>query len=222
MENKWVSKQQMAYEKIKEAIITEKYEPDQFLSGREICATLGISRTPVMEALRRLAYEGFVESVPDRGIFVARVRFEDFIELYEIRLGMESIAARLCAVRKTASDLERMEEALLFYENETKKGNYLKAIQKDDEFHMLVISGAKNSRMENMLRIVLEQCSRAVTLSASAPNRMEQVIIPAHRKIFDAIADGAPDRAEIAVREHILNVQEFFTQYQIKHHYIMK
>ena len=61
----------MAYEKIKEAIITEKYKTDQFLSSRELCADLGISRTPVMEALRRLAYEGFVEAVPDKGMFVS-------------------------------------------------------------------------------------------------------------------------------------------------------
>ena len=170
-----------------------------------------------MEALRRPAYEGFVEAVPDKGMFVSRVRFEDFIELYEIRLGMESIAARLCAARKTDDDIKQMEDILLYYEEELKKGNYLKAVQKDNEFHMVVIAGAKNSRMENMLRIVLEQCGRAVTLSASDPSRMETVIIPAHRKIFNAIVAGEPDRAEKAAREHILDVQEFFTKYQLKH-----
>ena len=104
--NKEISKQQMAYEKIKEAIITEKYKTDQFLSSRELCADLGISRTPVMEALRRLAYEGFVEAVLIR-VCLFHGRFEDFIELYEIRLGMESIAPGYARPGKLMTILSR-------------------------------------------------------------------------------------------------------------------
>ncbi len=222
LENKTISKQQLAYEKIKEAIITEQYKADQLLSTRELCRDLGISRTPVAEALRRLAYEGFVEAIPEKGMFVSRVHIEDFLELYEIKMGLEGLAARLCAARKTDDLVRQMEKTLQQYEMEVKRGNYLKAVQKDNEFHMQFISGAKNSRLENYLRIVLEQCGRAVTLSASDPVRMENVIIPAHQKIFEGIAAGDPDRAEKAAREHVLNVQEFFTQYQIKHYFVMK
>ncbi len=222
MENKLVSKQQLAYEKIKEAIITEKYKIDQLLSTRELSADLGISRTPVAEALRRLAYEGFVDAIQDKGMFVSRVHIEDFIELYEIKMGMEGLAARLCAKRKTDNLVKQMEDILLQYETQFKKGNYLKAVQKDNEFHMSFISGAKNTRLENYLRIVLEQCSRAVTLSASDSVRMETVIIPAHRKILAAIVQGDPDLAEKAAREHVVNVQEFLTQYQMKHYLVLK
>ncbi|SHH87694.1 DNA-binding transcriptional regulator, GntR family [Sporobacter termitidis DSM 10068] len=222
MENRTISKQQLAYDKIKEAIITEKYKADQLLSTRELSTELNISRTPVAAALRRLAYEGFVDEIQDKGMFVSRVQIEDFIELYEIKMGMEGVAARLCAVRKTDGLIRQLEDALLQYETEVKKGNYLKAVQKDNEFHVSFIAGAKNTRLENYLRIVLEQCSLAVTLSASDPIRMETVILPAHRKIFDAIVAGEPDLAENAAREHVVDVQDFFTQYQIKHHYVLK
>ena len=73
-ETKPVSKMLLAYDEIKEAIITERYKPDQLLSGRELAEELGVSRTPVMEALRRLSYEGFVEHIPDKGMFVTKVR----------------------------------------------------------------------------------------------------------------------------------------------------
>lgn len=222
MESKSVSKQMLAYDKIKEAIITEKYKTDQLLSTREVSAELGISRTPVAAALRRLAYEGFVDEIQDKGMFVSRVHIEDFIELYEIKMGMEGIAARLCAVRKTDRLLRQMDELLLQYEKEVQKGNYLKAVQKDNEFHAAFIAGSKNTRLENYLKIVLEQCSRAVTLSASDPGRMENVILPAHKRIFDAIAAGEPETAEKAAREHVVDVQDFFTQYQIRHHYALK
>jgi DNA-binding GntR family transcriptional regulator len=222
LENRIVSKQVLAYEKIKEAIITEKYKPDELLSTRELSADLGISRTPVAAALRRLAYEGFVDDIQDKGMFISRVHIEDFIELYEIKMGMEGVAARLCAVRKTDRLLRQMEDALLQYEREVTHGNYLKAVQKDNDFHSAFIAGSKNTRLENFLRIVLEQCARAVTLSASDPGRMEKVILPAHRRIFDAIAGGDPDLAETAAREHVVDVQDFFTQYQLKHHYTLK
>lgn len=217
-----MTKQQLAYEKIKEAIITEKYKTDQLLSTRELSMELNISRTPVAAALRRLAYEGFVDEVQDKGMFVARVQIEDFIELYEIKMGMEGVAARLCAVRKTDRLIKQMEDTLSHYEKEVKKGNYLKAVQRDNEFHLLIIEGAKNKRLENYMRVVLEQCSRAVTLSASDPVRMETVILPAHRKVLDAIIAGEPDLAEKAAREHVVDVQDFFTKYQIKHHYSLR
>jgi DNA-binding GntR family transcriptional regulator len=217
-----MTKQQLAYEKIKEAIITEKYKADQLLSTRELSADLNISRTPVAAALRRLAYEGFVEDIQEKGMFVSRVHIEDFIELYEIKMGMEGVAARLCAVRKTDRLIRQLEDTLLQYEKEVKKGNYLKAVQKDNEFHSLLIEGAKNKRLENYMRVVLEQCGRAVTLSASDPVRMETVILPAHKKILDAIVAGEPDRAEKAAREHVVDVQDFFTKYQIEHHYSLK
>ena len=222
MDNKTVSKQQLAYDQIKEAIITEKYKTDQLLSTRELSADFGISRTPVAAALRRLAYEGFVDEIQDKGMFVSRVHIEDFIELYEIKMGMEGVAARLCAVRKTEKLLAQMEEILLQYEAEVTKGNYLKAVQKDNEFHIAFIAGAKNTRLENYSRIVLEQCGRAVTLSASDPVRMAKVLLPAHRKIFNAIAAGDPELAEKAAREHVVDVQDFFTQYQIRHHYVLE
>lgn len=222
MENKAVTKQQLAYEKIKEAIITEKYKADQLLSTRELSVELNISRTPVAAALRRLAYEGFVDEVQEKGMFVSRVHIEDFIELYEIKMGMEGVAARLCAVRKTDKLIHQMEETLRQYEKEVKKGNLLKAVQKDNEFHLLLIEGAKNKRLENYMRVILEQCSRAVTLSASDPVRMEQVILPAHRQVLDAIVAGESERAERAAREHVVDVQDFFTRYQLLHHYALK
>ncbi len=215
MRRKSAFKQQEVYEKIKEAIITEQYQADQRLSSRELCKKFNVSRTPVSEALKRLAYEGFVYAVPDKGSFVSRVRIEDFIELYEIRMGLESIAAGLCAIRKTDSLVSMMENTLKQYEEEFKKGNFLKAIQKDDEFHLLFIAGSKNARLESYLRIIIEQCNRAMSISATNPERIEKIIIPTHRNIFRAIANGDPGLAELATKEHLAHVMEYFKKYQV-------
>lgn len=108
---------------LKRPILTEQYKEDQLLSTRELSDEFGISRTPVMQALRRLAYEGFIDDIPGKGMFVSRVRIEDFMELSEIKMGLESMAARLCAIRRTERELKEMEEVLLQHEREYKKGN---------------------------------------------------------------------------------------------------
>jgi DNA-binding GntR family transcriptional regulator len=218
-DTKPVSKMLFAYEEIKEAIITERYKPDKLLSGRELAEELGVSRTPVMEALRRLSYEGFVEHIPDKGMFVTKVRFEDLLELYEIKEGIEGIAARLCALRKTDQIIKKMEDCLAKYEDQLSKGKYLKAVDTDNQFHMLFISGARNSRMEKYMQVILEQSKRGVYLSASDPDRMKNIIVPTHRRILDAIKEGNGELAEKLAKEHMQDVQKFFVDYQTTHHY---
>lgn len=221
-EDKQISKMQLAYEKIKESIVTDKYKPEQFLSARELCKELGISRTPVMDALRRLAYEGFVDHIPDKGMFVSRVRFGDMIELFEIREGIETIAARLCSLRKTDELIEKMENCLCQYEKFYRMGEYSRVVDFDNEFHMHFVLGARNERMLNYWHILFEQTKRGVFLSATDPERIEKSIMVMHRKILNAIKQGNGNLAEECVKEHYEEVLEFFKQYQIKNHYNIK
>ena len=137
--------------------------------------------------------------------------FEDLLELYEIKEAIEAMAARLCALRKTDQIIKKMEDCLAKYEDQLSKGKYLKAVDTDNQFHMLFISGARNSRMENYMRVVLEQSKRGVYLSASDPYRMKNIIVPTHRRILDAIKEGNGELMQ--------DVQKFFVDYQTTHHY---
>jgi DNA-binding GntR family transcriptional regulator len=216
---KGFSKQQLAYESIKEAIIRDELGPEQLLSCRELSIQIGISRTPVMEALRRLAYEGFANYVPDKGMFVSKVRFEDVLELFEIREGLEGIAAKLCAARRTHALILQMDACLKAYEKEFREGNYSQMANKDTEFHLLILSGARNLRMENYLKLIIDQSRRGVFLSATDPERIENCIMVIHRRILAAITAGDGVEAEKAIREHLAEVQGFFKRYQYEHHY---
>jgi DNA-binding GntR family transcriptional regulator len=94
-------KQHLAYDYLKESIISGKFPPNKPLIERELCDTLGVSRTPVREALRRLSSDGFVDFVPGRGTVVTRLTMDDMVHVYELKEALDKMAVKLCIQRKT-------------------------------------------------------------------------------------------------------------------------
>lgn len=206
--DKEASKQQIAYEKIKEAIVKNEIMPDTLFVERQLCANLGISRTPIREALRRLSSEGLVDSIPDKGMFVSRIRLEDIIEIYEIREALETMAIRLFTFRKTEEEMKRFEECIKNYEMNFTEGNYATAIALDMEFHEIYIKGARNNRMENILKSIRDQNSR-VAFSTVADLERTRKSLEQHKKIFEAVRANEPDQAENLLREHLLDIKDY-------------
>ncbi|MCD8001027.1 MAG: GntR family transcriptional regulator, partial [Oscillospiraceae bacterium] len=110
MEKKTVSKKQTAYNRIKDMILNNHLKPGDSIVEREICESLGVSRTPVRAAFAELAEEGLVEIIPGRGVFVSRIRFEDMIEIYDIREALECMSVKLLTERITEPDLTALNE----------------------------------------------------------------------------------------------------------------
>ena len=213
-----ISKQQLAYAAIKEAIVREEYEPNEVLSGRVLCSSLGISRTPVMEALRRLAYEGFVRFVPAKGIFVSPARLDDLIELYQIREGIEGVAARLCALRQPDQIIREMNLCLTRGERAFRRGEYSEASNYDNKFHALLIAGSGNTKLQQFANPILEQTKRGTYLSATDSKRVERSSRQ-HKDTLEAIIAGDAEQAEKNAKAHMADVQEFVKEYRLNHDY---
>jgi DNA-binding GntR family transcriptional regulator len=98
-----------AYEKLKKAIIDYEFPPGKLLIERELCELIGVSRTPVREALRRLSSDGFVDFVPGRGTVVTRLTKEDMIHIYELKEALDKMAVKLCIQRKRTSSWSNWE-----------------------------------------------------------------------------------------------------------------
>ncbi len=211
------SKQELAYEKIKEAIIRNELLPDTLLVERNLCSALGFSRTPVREALRRLAGEGLVESIPDKGMFVTRIRFEDLIEIYEMKEILEGMAVRLFTQRKTDESVRLLEENLDIQEKAIQEMKYELVIEKDLEFHQLYTNGSKNSRLISFTNTIRNQYSRAAYYTVHDIDRIK-LSLTQHRKVLDAIREGDANLAETLVKEHILSVK----RYHLRSQYLTK
>ncbi len=190
-----------AYYAIRELIVTLELAPGAVVSERELMEQLGVGRTPVREALRDLAREQLVEVFPRRGIFVSGVDVGDIAGLSEVRLVLESKAARLAAERRNDSD--RVEtEAFLSELARTTERDERQLIDLDQRIHRHVYRCAHNPFLEATLEEYYVLTLRIWFLALDRVERLGDAIRE-HREILEAIRDGDADRAEEVMRSHV-------------------
>jgi len=207
--NKSTSKQQLAYDRLKNLIISNTLKPDTLIAERKICASLNISRTPVREALRRLASEGFVEIIPEKGAFVSHIRLEDIIEIFELREVLESLAIRLFIFRATDEMVEKLEECFNAQLNAFTEGKNSQAMEIDMEFHKVFIMGSKNRKLKDFLNTILDQAAR-IAISRADDTELIKTSIEEHRNILKAVKEKNSALAEQLVRNHFVRVREHY------------
>ena len=200
-----------AYFRIRELIVTLELPPGALVSERELQERLGLGRTPVREALRALARERLVEVYPRRGMFVSRVDVRDLAGLSEVRVVLESHAARLAAERATEAD--RAEIAALLEELEQAAGEHGERtlIDLDQRIHRHVYRCAHNPFLEATLNEYYVLTLRIWFLALDRVVRLEDAVRE-HRELLEAIHDRDPARAEDAMREHVTGFEQAIRQ----------
>jgi DNA-binding GntR family transcriptional regulator len=201
-------KQHIAYDHLKEAIISGEYPPEKPLVERELCDTLGVSRTPVREALRRLTSEGLAESFPGRGVFVSRVTLEKSVQLHELKEALERMAVRLCTVRMENDELERLWKCIQEHTRAMEQGDMTASADTDLVFHVLLVEGAHSPILEQQAKGLLLQTRRLSQLYIYDPASSAQ-FIPQHTEIYRAIQARDAEAAERAVSVHYEAVKKY-------------
>ncbi len=200
-----------AYFRIRELIVTLELPPGALVSERALQERLGLGRTPVREALRALARERLVEVYPRRGMFVSRVDVRDLAGLSEVRVVLESHAARLAAERATEAD--RAEIAALLDELEQAEGEHEERtlIDLDQRIHRHVYRCAHSPFLEATLNEYYVLTLRIWFLALDRVVRLEDAVRE-HRELLEAIHDRDPARAEDAMREHVTGFEQAIRQ----------
>ncbi len=153
---------EMAYEQVKRRILDNQYHPGYQALEQEVAEDLGMSRTPVREALIRLKHEGLVELIPRRGMRVVPVVADDMKEIYDVLTSLESMAAELLAQRKPdATTLEPMVSATRDMEAALADDDLDAWAEADERFHRALIDLCGNRRLANMANTVRDQGHRA-------------------------------------------------------------
>ncbi|MGH3065453.1 MAG: GntR family transcriptional regulator [Gaiellaceae bacterium] len=196
-----------AYYRIRELIVTLELPPGSPVSERELMERLGLGRTPVREALRRLARERFVDVYPRRGMFVSGVDVRDLAGLSEVRTTLESRAARLAAERATDDDHAYIE--LLLGELEESKGELDERmlIDLDQRIHRHIYHCAHNPFLEATLNEYYVLTLRIWFLALDRVARLEDAVNE-HRELLEAIRDGDTARAEEAMHRHVIGFEQ--------------
>ena len=137
-----------AYEEIKRRIVEGTMPPGYPILETELAADLGISRTPVREALARLQHEDLVFSIRRKGVMVSSMSVDDMKEIGEMLEGLEGMAVKLASERATEADLRRLENAVRAQEQALKKDDRQMWSVADEEFHNAILDAARNRRMQ--------------------------------------------------------------------------
>ena len=192
------------YNRIRNDILNGVYEPGESLVELKLSEELGVSRTPVREALRQLELEGLVQSVPNKGATVRGVTEQDIQDIYTIRMLIEGLAARWAAEKITPEELEELKEAVDLEEFYTTKSNYGNLLRFDTRFHDIIFKASKSKPLMYTLSTFHRYVQKARRVSMSSPERAAEVL-QEHKAILQAIIDRDADRAEKLRTEHVRN-----------------
>ena len=170
----------------------------------QLAEQLGVSRTPVREAIRKLELEGYVIMMPRRGTYVANMSMSDISDIFEIRSALESLSNGLAAKRITPDELEHLQNLLVMLKPYVEQMDMEKIVELDIEFHDLLYHASRNKRLVGIISNLRDQLTRFRTLSMSYPGRLEATM-EEHKSIVDAIAAGDSEAARQAAEKHMEN-----------------
>lgn len=198
------SLQARVYNRLHEGILSGKYKKNEELKEMTIGAELGVSRTPVREALRQLELEGLVEIVPNKGAYVIGISTKDIKDIYEMRSRLEGLCARWATEHADDEIIAKLEEIVDLSEFHLSKGKYAKVVELDNLFHEVLYNAADSSMLYRTLSGFHHylEAIRKKTLSSK-----ERVVnsTKEHRAILDAMKEGDAGKAEELARLHMKN-----------------
>lgn len=192
------------FNKIREDILSGKYHQNEELKETSIGNELGVSRTPVREALRQLELEGLVNIIPNKGAYVTGISTKDIQDIYMIRSYLEGLCARWACEHITKPQLEELEEIIYLSEFHVKKEHRDQLLELDNRFHEILYEASNSKILDHVLSDFHHyvQRVRKVTLSS-----MERAINSnaEHMAIVEALKQKDQDRAEFLAHEHMMN-----------------
>ncbi|MFO6464282.1 GntR family transcriptional regulator [Jannaschia sp. KMU-145] len=196
-----------AYDAIRDRILSGAIQPGDRLRETALGDELGLSRTPVREAMRRLEQDGLLEHVPHRGVVVRRLDPQQITELYLIRGVLEGTAARLAAQHGSEAEIAALRELLATQPSEADDKGAAEASRRNAVFHRAIRDAAHNRFLLTAMEGVEGSLALLGPTTLGMPGRIAAAGVE-HAAILDAIAARAPDAAEAAARAHIMQAHQ--------------
>ena len=204
-EHSTTSARVQAYAALREAIVRAELEPGRQLSENELAARLGVSRTPIREALVRLRDERLVEIVPQLGTFVTQISTSAVADAQFIREALECAAVRRAAELATEDDIAALEDTLRAQERARDTDDFDAFYVLDDAFHQALCDLSNHRAVWPVSQRARGHLNRIRRLSLPLPSYLE-LMIEQHRRVLNAVADHDCDGSEALLRDHLRNV----------------
>lgn len=195
------------FKKLRDDILSGRYEENEELREVAIGEEMGVSRTPVREAFRQLELEGLIQIVPNKGAYVTGITEKDVMDIYMIRSLLEGLCARWATEHITKEQLEEMEENVYLARFHAEKGHYDQLAALDNRFHEIMYEACSSKMLEHQLKdyhaYVLRVRKKTLANVSRGLKSNEE-----HEGIMEAIKSGDAVKAERLAHQHMINAYE--------------
>jgi len=198
---------QKTYHILKHAIVRGDLAPNSKLVLTEIAKSLGISNTPIREAINKLASEGLVKIIPNKGIIVKEIKIDDFQEILQIRAFLDGLIAKLASEKITDEEIDEMMGVIYEMEYTVKKDDRLTYNDLDIKFHDLLLNISGNNKLKEIYNNLINQSNRFRLRTLKIPDRMGKSL-KEHREIALKTKERNPDEANRVSQKHIESISK--------------
>ena len=197
----------VVFNTLRKAILKGDLKPGERLMEIALAEKLGVSRTPIREAIRKLELEGLVVMAPRKGAKVASITERDLNDVLEVRKGMEELAIRLACERITPEQLDELDKVEKKFLNLIDSENLTELAEVDVEFHDVIYAATNNKRLIQLLNNLREQMYR-YRLEYVKDARAHSILISEHNDIIDKLSKKDEENTKIVIRQHITNQEK--------------
>lgn len=201
----------VVFNTLRQAILTGELKPGERLMEIHLADRLGVSRTPIREAIRKLELEGLVTMIPRRGAEVAQITEKNMNDVLEVRRALDALCVELACDRITEEGLERLKEACDSFEQAVKTGEVKKITQADVALHDIITQATGNQRLIQLVNNLSEQMYR-YRFEYIKDFHQHERLVEEHRIIYESIVKKDKETATQAAKMHIDNQEKAIIQ----------
>ncbi|NLD45658.1 MAG: GntR family transcriptional regulator [Clostridiaceae bacterium] len=202
---------EVIFDTLREAIIAGELKPGERLMEVKLAEKMGVSRTPVREAIRKLELEGLVDMIPRKGAHVAELSVKDIMDVLEVRASLDGLATALASERITDEEIKELKHILSQFAAYSEKENLQGTIKKDVEFHDLIYRASRNERLIQISSNLREQFQRFRVIYLKDYSSSKD-LIKEHDSICEAVSRRDKEAATKLAQIHISNQQKNITK----------
>lgn len=202
--NAYLPLRDVVFNTLREAILKGELKPGERLMELQLASKLGVSRTPIREAIRMLEQEGLAVTIPRKGAEVAKMTEKDMEDVLQVRDALDELAASIACEQITTGELEELKRTMREFEESTKTGDVKRIAEVDVKFHDIIYKATRNPKLENILNNLREQMYR-YRVEYLKDEKNFPVLIKEHSEIVDGLAKKNKEKVIAAMHKHVEN-----------------
>lgn len=202
--NAYLPLRDVVFNTLREAILRGDLKPGERLMELQLASKLGVSRTPIREAIRMLEQEGLAVTIPRRGAEVAKMTEKDMEDVLQVRDALDELAASIACEQITTEELEELRRTMREFEDATKTGDLKVIAEIDVKFHDIIYRATRNPKLENILNNLREQMYR-YRVEYLKDEKNFPILIREHSEIVEGLSKRNKDKVIVAMHKHVEN-----------------